>query len=85
MSHTYALACHDCRVGLWIGQGWARKGITLEEMHREPAQAKIYTTQEYLDHLRDFLYGHMGHALVFDRSDAEPIWEYADVVPLEDC
>lgn len=57
MSHTYDIACKDCKQNLWIGQGWNEKDF------------KIYTGKnDCMDKLKNFLFAHMGHRLVFDNS-----------------
>ena len=57
MSKTYDIACHDCRVVLWIGQE------SLGSNHR------IYSTEEDLRKQRDFFYGHIGHRLEFNDGE----------------
>lgn len=58
MSRTYDIACHDCKVKLWIGQG-------------SGDSAYLYTTQEHLKAMRDFLFFHQRHELEF--GDDEPM------------
>lgn len=53
MSETYGLACHRCRVFVWIGQkGWDSDGC-------------LYGTPESQTLQRDFLFSHVGHPLGF--------------------
>jgi hypothetical protein len=56
MSDTYDIACHDCKVGLWIGQSGANPWT-------------FYTGEpKMMQHLRLFLWQHRGHRLEFNES-----------------
>jgi len=59
MSRTYEIVCHECRVRLWIGQGWP------------PDRVRIYKGGERLDWLEEFLFAHQRHRIEF--GDDEPL------------
>ena len=69
MSRTYSLACKDCKVHLWIGQGHA--GLL----------GHLYTTAAHIEALTRFLNSHMKHNLVFDENCEGPISEYTEIEP----
>lgn len=69
MSHTYELLCTDCRVSLWIAQGWVRSGDCLEKIRES---GRLYSMPEHLIALRDFLFSHMGHTLGFVDTEDVP-------------
>jgi hypothetical protein len=56
MSRTYSIACVQCRKHLWIAQIGA-------------GTPTLYSGQpKTMDALRDFLFEHQGHPLVFDDN-----------------
>lgn len=70
MSRTYEILCHDCKVRLWIGQGWPE------------TRQYIYKTDEYITRLEQFLFGHQNHRLEF--GDDEPFSMLDDYTRLDD-
>lgn len=62
MSRTYDIACKDCNVGLWIGQGWEPRPGEEDKRH-------LYTTEKASKALRDFLFEHLGHHLEFNDDE----------------
>lgn len=56
MGQTYDLACHDCKVRLWIGQ-----------TNASSTKPWIYTADaSTMKALNEFLVSHLGHRLEFD-------------------
>ena len=66
MARTHEIACHDCRVRLWIGQGSGEK-------------AYIYSTPTHLKQLRDFLFGHQRHRLEFGDDEQLALDDYTSL------
>ncbi len=59
MSITLDLGCKDCKISLWIGQGWPKE------------KSYIYSGEEdTMKALGKFLVEHMGHNLIFDTENA---------------
>jgi len=58
MARTFDLVCHDCRASIWIGQ----RPTGNPEMY-------LYTTDQAIRNLRDFLMAHTGHRLEFNDSE----------------
>lgn len=71
MSRTFDIACHDCRVKLWIGQA---------------AEGKQYIYQTERDHKRltDFLYTHQRHRLEFGDDEHMALDDYKSIGVEED-
>lgn len=69
MAQTFNIACYNCKVTLWIGQ---RSGSTVES-------GRIYNSWQAQNRLRDFLYSHVGHPLVFIESEALDVIDYEDL------
>lgn len=63
MSRTYDIACHDCRVTLWIGQG-------------SGDNAYIYSTVDHLKEQRDFFFAHQRHRLEFGDDEVMGLDDY---------
>lgn len=70
MSRTYEIVCHDCRVRLWVGQGWP------------PDRLHLYFSPRHQDLLERFLFGHMRHKIEF--GDDEQLDVGDDYEPLHD-
>lgn len=70
MSQTYSIACKDCKVHLWIGQG-----------HHKLDALSIYTGDDLVMlNLRDFLIAHYQHNLFFtDNCTDEIIDDYKEI------
>jgi hypothetical protein len=64
MSHTYSIACKDCKKHLWIAQGWGRN------------DGHLYT--KYRKEIYKFLFDHKGHNLLFDNNCESEISEIDD-------
>lgn len=76
MSYIYSIACTQCKVKLWIAQGWGYEEIT--KLH-------LYSTEEYLNSLKEFLQKHYRHPLIFDEGCESPLIEdYVDISDGED-
>lgn len=59
MSRTFDIVCRDCKQGVWIGQ----------TSHGNDRGGHIYTGEpKTMETLADFLFAHIGHALVFDED-----------------
>jgi hypothetical protein len=71
MSRTYDIVCHECKVGLWIGQS-----------ERNERGGKIYTVSPEIDYFADFLFAHKGHPLEFDED--QRLWKLYDYKLLHD-
>ena len=56
MSRTFELACHDCEVALWVGQG-------------NPGNEYIYKNEEHILALQKFLFDHRNHTLEFGDDE----------------
>lgn len=76
MSRTYEIACHDCKLTLWLGQG---------PTSGEVVGAYIYKTEDDLRRLQDFLFCHMHHRLEFGDAEAidgaDLLGEYESIYP----
>lgn len=68
MSRTYSIACHDCRIHLWIGQASSGKG-------------HLYSTPENMRAMYDFMVHHEGHRLEYGNNCLPPIDEYEEIEP----
>ncbi|HEX3560383.1 MAG TPA: hypothetical protein VHU19_14340 [Pyrinomonadaceae bacterium] len=66
MARTYEIACHDCKVRLWIGQGSGEK-------------AYIYSTDRHIKQLRDFLFNHQYHRLEFGDDERLALDDYMEL------
>lgn len=62
MSRAYHLGCHDCRVYLWVGQGWP------------PDRLYLYSTDEHMRRLQEFFWNHLGHRLEYQDSETACWW-----------
>lgn len=73
MSDTLDLACHTCKVYLWIGQCRysTPQGFLAEGSY-------IYTTDEYIKTLTEFLFSHETHNLGTYREKNQT-YDYLDV------
>jgi hypothetical protein len=70
MSRTYEIVCHDCKVRLWVGQGW-------------PPKVYMYKTDKALELLESFLFSHQRHKLEFGDDEQLDCHEYRDLNPDE--
>lgn len=69
MSKTYSIACTQCKKKLWIGQS----GLGGEILY--------YGEPKMMETLKDFLFTHAGHQLVFDENMDSDMCRYEDVAP----
>jgi len=69
MSQTFSIACKDCRVHLWIGQG----------SYSDRAAGHLYTAKKYMKGLYSFLREHQKHNLIFDENCEGEIAGYNEI------
>lgn len=71
MSQTFSIACRECKVSLWIAQA-----------RYDGSQRTLYADMpEVMVALREFLFDHRGHALVFDENVESEIGDWTDIEP----
>jgi hypothetical protein len=66
MSTTYSIGCRQCRKHLWIAQS-SQESTTL------------YAGQNYTPALKDFLFEHIGHPLVFNENCESELADWEEI------
>lgn len=72
MSQTFSIACTACQVHLGIAQGWP---------DTSPERCRVWNNDQY-GPLRDFLFAHRGHPLIFDNNCEAPIDDMEEILKL---
>lgn len=70
MSDTFSIACVKCRKHLWIGQGRPRQSLK---------ECRLYGGEKYDEALREFMYAHLDHPLVFGNNCDDPIADFEEI------
>ena len=75
MSSDFSIACQDCKVKLWIGQGHHGND------NGSDISLSFYSADaEVMENLRQFFEVHYFHELIFSNNDWAPIarWKYME-------
>lgn len=70
MSRTYSIGCSECQVCLWIAQASGASGSE---------HTTLYSESHHVLRLREFLFEHRGHSLVFDMDDSASISDMREI------
>lgn len=71
MSRTYSIGCRQCRCHLWIAQA---SGVTGQE------STALYTGEPVtMSLLKDFLFEHRGHPLVFEENCESELGDWREI------
>ena len=71
MSKTYSIACKQCKVHLWIGQG-------------QDKMETLYTNKNTIFSLKLFLNSHRMHELIFDENCDSSIGDFVEIDVLDE-